>query len=144
MMHDITGVIGSTGPEMRRFFFTVDHAVRLVKDAIDNIEDIHGQILSREMKSAQMSDILDVWVEMYGGKWEKIEGRPGERNDEYLVGDIELEYTSRVAINGVNHFLISPNTKVTHHQESVVHSGNCPRLTKEEIKELILAKPDIL
>lgn len=143
-MHDNTKVIGSTGPEMRRFFFTVDHAVRLVIDAIDNIDTIHGQILSREMKSAQMSDILDVWIEMYGGKWEKIGDRPGERNDEFLVGDIELEYTTRVAIKGVNHFLISPNTKAVYPQDTVVHSGNVAKLTKEEIKDLILAKPDIL
>ena len=32
-MHDETGVIGTTGPEMRRFFFTVEHAVELVKTA---------------------------------------------------------------------------------------------------------------
>src|SRR5688500_1638163 len=28
-MHETTGVIGTTGPDMRRFFFTVDEAVKL-------------------------------------------------------------------------------------------------------------------
>jgi UDP-glucose 4-epimerase len=143
-MHDKTGMIKSTGPEMRRFFFTVDDAVKLVTDAIDNIETIHGKILSREMKAAQISDILDVWIELYGGKWETMEGRPGERNDEYLVGEIELDYSTKVNINGVNHFLISPNTKSTNRLENILYSNNTEKLTKEEIKNLILAKPDIL
>src|SRR5262249_36022839 len=38
-MHDETGVIGTTGPEMRRFFFTVEEAVRLVLTALQNIEE---------------------------------------------------------------------------------------------------------
>lgn len=143
-MHDKTGVIKSTGPEMRRFFFTVDDAVKLVTDAIDNIDITHGKILSREMKAAQISDILDVWIEMYGGKWEIMEGRPGERNDEYLVGEIELDYSSKIAINGVNHFIISPNTKSSEKLKDILYSGNTEKLTKEEIKKLILAKPDIL
>jgi UDP-N-acetylglucosamine 4,6-dehydratase len=143
-MHEKTGMIKSTGPEMRRFFFTVDDAVKLVTDAIDNIETIHGKILSREMKAAQISDILDVWIELYGGKWETMEGRPGERNDEYLVGEIELDYSTKININGVNHFLISPNTKSTNRLENILYSNNTEKLTKEEIKNLILAKPDIL
>ena len=143
-MHDKTRVIKSTGHRMRRFFFTVDDAVKLVTDAIDNIDITHGKILSREMKAAQISDILDVWIEMYGGKWEIMEGRPGERNDEYLVGEIELDYSSKIDINGVNHFIISPNTKSSEKLKDILYSGNTEKLTKEEIKKLILAKPDIL
>jgi UDP-glucose 4-epimerase len=138
------GLIKSTGPEMRRFFFTVDQAIQLVIDAINNINKIQGKILSREMKSAQISDILDVWVELYGGSWEQSDGRPGERNDEFLVGEIELEYTTKEDINGISHYIISPNTKSNKKLTQVFHSGNSPRLTKEEIIDLILAKPDII
>jgi UDP-glucose 4-epimerase len=143
-MMEKDGIIKSTGPEMRRFFFTVDQAVQLVVDAINNIDKIQGKILSREMKSAQISDILDVWVELYGGKWERMEGRPGERNDEYLIGEIELEYSSKEKINDVTHYIISPNTKSNQELTEVFHSGNSPRLSKNEIIDLILAKPDIL
>ena len=143
-MHDKTGIIKSTGPKMRRFFFTVDDAVNLVTDAIENIRITHGKILSREMKAAQIDDILDVWVEMFGGKWETMEGRPGERNDEYLVGEIELDYSTKIDIKGVNHFLISPNTKSEEKLDNILYSNNTEKLTKEEIKKLILAKPDIL
>jgi hypothetical protein len=81
---------------------------------------------------------------MFGGKWETMEGRPGERNDEYLVGEIELDYSTKIDINGVNHFLISPNTKSEEKLDNILYSNNTEKLTKEEIKKLILAKPDIL
>lgn len=139
-----TGVIGTTGPEMRRFFFTVDNAVELVVNAIENIDTIHGQVLSREMKSAQMKDILDVWIKNFGGSWEMMEGRPGERLDEYLVGETELEYTQTLVFNGVNHFLISPNNKVENPLSDVVHSNNCVKLNEEEILSILNAKPDLI
>jgi len=143
-MHEKTGVIGTTGPEMRRFIWTVDNAVELVVNAIDNIDKIHGKILSREMKSAQMKDVLDVWIKYFGGSWEKIDGRPGERLDEYLVGDIELEYTVELFINNIKHFLISPNEKASVPYKDIVHSNNCTKLTEEEILEILYAQPEIL
>src|SRR5574343_660048 len=63
-MIEETGVIETTGPEMRRFFFTVDDAVELVCSAIDNIDLVQGKVLSREMKSAEMMDIIKVWMNL--------------------------------------------------------------------------------
>lgn len=143
-MHEKTKVIKSTGPDMRRFFFTVEQAVKLVTDALLNIDLTHGKILSREMKSAKIKDILDVWVEMYGGKWEMSEMRPGERDDEFLVGDIEREFSEKLIIDGITHYLISPNKKTNSKDIEIYNSANCEKLNKEEIKNLILAKPDIL
>jgi UDP-N-acetylglucosamine 4,6-dehydratase len=142
-MHKETGKIGTTGPEMRRFFFTVDHAVELVLNAINNIDITRGKILSREMKSAKMKDILDVWIENYGGEWEHIQGRPGERNDEFLVGETELEYCERLVINGINHFLIDPNKKAQTPMTEIFTSENADRLTKSEILEIIQSGKDV-
>jgi len=94
-MHDNTGVIGSTGPDMTRYFSKVDDAVELVVTAIRNIDRLQGSVVSREMKSALIRDILDLWIRERGGRWEKIEGRPGERPHEFLMGEPELAYTSR-------------------------------------------------
>jgi len=143
-MHHDTGVIGTTGPEMRRFFFTIEHAVQLVRTAIDNIDIVKGKVLSRIMKSAKMSDILNVWISNYGGKWEHIEGRPGERNDEFLVGETELEYCQQLSFNGIEHFLISPNEKVSIPYPRVFGSYEAERLTETEILDIIKAEPDIL
>ena len=57
-MHAETGVIGTTGPEMCRFFFTVDDAVRLVLNALYNIDEVQGKVLSRKMKAAKIEDFL--------------------------------------------------------------------------------------
>jgi UDP-N-acetylglucosamine 4,6-dehydratase/5-epimerase len=140
-MHETTGVIGTTGPEMRRFFFTVDEAVQLVITAIQNTEALQGKVLSRRMKAAQISDILRVWVENKGGCWEKIEGRPGERNDEYLIGELELPYTAEQSYQGIPHYVISFNQKVDNQVQSVLSSANAERLTDEEILHIISTPP---
>jgi UDP-N-acetylglucosamine 4,6-dehydratase len=136
-MHEETGVIGSTGPEMRRFFFTVDEAVELVRTAMREIDTIAGKVLSRHMKAAQIEDLLDVWTQDQGGRWEKIEGRPGERDDEFLIGDIELPYTRRLEYGGIEHFLISFNERVPAPLEEGLSSANTDRLDRDEIARLI-------
>jgi len=140
-MHEESGVIGTTGPEMRRFFFTVDEAVNLVLIALEKIEQAKGKVLSREMRAAQIEDILRVWTASKGGTWKKIEGRPGERNDEFLVGDIELPYAREIMYNGIRHFLLSFNEKVTKPLPQIFSSANATRLSDKEILELIAKVP---
>jgi UDP-N-acetylglucosamine 4,6-dehydratase/5-epimerase len=140
-MHEETGVIGTTGPEMRRFFFTVDEAVALVCTALDSLDVVHGKVLSRQMKAAQIQDILDLWVELRGGRWERIEGRPGERQDEFLIGDLEVPYTTRLELGGVPHYLIAFNDKASTPLEGVLSSANAERLSRDELQALILNPP---
>ncbi len=140
-MHTNTGHIGTTGPEMRRFFFTVNEAVNLVIAAIDNIEIVKGKVLSREMKSAQIEDILNVWIANFGGEWKRIEGRPGERNDEFLIGETELAYTREILINDIKHYIISFNEKVQNPISGIISSENATRLSVDEIKALISNPP---
>ena len=62
---------------MRRFFFSVDEAVKLVLTAMEHIEIIQGKVLSRRMKAAQIQDLLNRVDQHKGGRWERMEGRPG-------------------------------------------------------------------
>lgn len=140
-MHHETGVIGTTGPEMRRFFFSVDDAVELVVTALDNIDQFRGMVLSREMKAARLQDILDVWINQHGGSYEKISGRPGERNDEFLIGDLELPYTKEVFLNKIKHFLISFNEKVSSPLPKGLSSANAEPLSVQEIITMINTPP---
>ncbi|RAI85543.1 polysaccharide biosynthesis protein [Algoriphagus yeomjeoni] len=140
-MLEETGVIGTTGPEMRRFFFSVDEAVNLVVTAMNNIDIAKGKVLSRHMKAAQMQDILQTWIEEKGGKWEKIEGRPGERDDEFLIGDLELPYTEELNFDGIKHYLISFNDKVEKPVSFGLSSANTDKLTREEILSIINNPP---
>ena len=136
-MHKKTGVIGTTGPEMRRFFFTVNEAIDLINTALNNIEDIKGKVLSRVMKSAKIEDILRVWIKNKGGKWEKINTRPGERNDEFLVGEIELPFTVEKYYNNIKHFIISFNQKAEKPLDKIFSTENAERLNDDEILKLI-------
>lgn len=138
-----TGVIGTTGPNMRRFFFTVDDAVNLVKTAIENIDDVKGKILSREMKSAMIKDILDVWINNFGGEWKVIDGRPGERNDEFLIGETELEYCTTITYGNVKHFIIDPNQKSLTPLNEILSSANSEKLNEIEILNIIKSGKDV-
>lgn len=134
----------TTGPEMRRFFFTVNNAVELVTNAINLKDQIQGKILSCEMKSAQIEDILKVWVEIYGGTYEKGKSRPGDRLDEYLISESELPYCENININSKKHFLLSPNQKTEYPLTTSFNSENAQRLTKNEIISLLKSQTDFL
>jgi len=135
------GVIGTTGPEMRRFFFTVDEAVNLVITALDNIDLVRGKVLSRKMKAAKMEEILKIWAKIGGGRYEKIEGRPGERDDEFLVGELELPFTREIILNNIVHYIISFNEKVTDPVQFGLSSANTERLSEDEIIQIIKNPP---
>ena len=136
-MHETKKVIGTTGPEMRRFFFTVDEAVKLVMTAMDHSDGLAGKVLSRHMKAALIRDILDIWVKKRGGRWEQIQGRPGERDDEFLIGDLELPFTREVKYDGVPHFVISFNERQAKPLAQGLSSANTQRLTEREILAII-------
>jgi FlaA1/EpsC-like NDP-sugar epimerase len=143
-MHDTTGVIGSTGPDMTRYFSPVDDATALVTTGIDHIEDIRGAVLSRTMKAARIRDILEVWIAHKGGSWKQIEGRPGERPHEYLIGEPELNYTTEREFDGVKHYLIRFNQLSEQPLRTVRCSVDADRLTDQEMLEIINQPPVIM
>lgn len=136
-----TGVIETTGPEMLRFFFAVDEAVELVMTGIGHIDELHGSLLSRYMKAAQIQDILTAWCEQEGARWERIEGRPGERHEETLIGEQELPFTREIIYDGIKHYVISFNKLSSSPPQSCLSAGNTERLTRDEILRLINSPP---
>lgn len=140
-MHDSTGVIGSTGPDMTRYLSTADEAVALVITAIDNIEHVQGSVLSRQMKAVLIKDMLNLWIREKGGRWEKIEGRPGERPHEYLIGEPELLYTSEREFNGVPHFVIKFNEPVASPLPAPHCSADAERFSEQEMLDIINNPP---
>lgn len=141
-MHAETGVIGTTGPEMRRFFFTVDDAVNLVMTCMQNIDALGGRVLSRRMKAAQLSDFLNEWIQIHGGTYSRIAGRPGEREDEFLIGDLELPYTHEIIYSDIIHYVISFNEKALNPVTTGLSSANTDRLTQKEIAQIITSPPE--
>lgn len=135
------GYFGTTGPEMFRYFFTVDEAVQLVLTALKNASELYGKVLSREMKSAQLEDILKVWATQENVEYKKIEGRPGERLEEFLIGDAELEYTEERIFDKIKHYILSFNDKPVNSLKEVLSSRTATRLTEQEIKDIINNPP---
>jgi UDP-N-acetylglucosamine 4,6-dehydratase len=129
--------IYTTGPHMRRFFFTVNEAVELVTTCLERINSLSGKILSREMKSAQMIDILNIWIKLYGGKFIISKERPGERVDEFLIGETELPFTEKKIIRNINHYVIDFKKKSRKPLKEIISSHNCEKLNFLEIKKII-------
>ena len=140
-MQDQTGLIGTTGPDMRRFFITVDQAVQLIRTALDHRDALQGQVLTRKMKAVLIKDVLELWVARKGGRWERIAGRPGERDDEYLVGELELPYARELELDGVTHYAIDFNRKSERPIAGELSSATAERLSEEEIIAIIDQPP---
>lgn len=140
-MQTESGVIGSTGPDMTRLFTPVNEAVVLVNTAIDRIDELHGTVVARTMKTARIRDILEVWVRNFGGRWVPIEGRPGERQHEFLIGETETRYTTEVPIDGVIHYVITFNKPAARPLLAPLSSANAVPFSEAELLDLISNPP---
>lgn len=142
-MSQIEKKIGTTGPHMRRFFFTVYDAADLVITCMNRIDEFQGGILSLKMKSARIEDILKVWSEHFNIPYEKIGERPGDKLDEVLIGKIEIPHVKQVEIEGKDYYFINFYQKYGNDLTDEVSSANAERLSKEELLELIIKKPEL-
>ena len=136
-MFDKNKTLLTTGPYMRRFFFLVSDAVTLVDTALKNIKFLNGKILSREMKSAQMIDIIKSWINIYGGKYSIIGSRSGDRQDEYLIGEEELKYTIEKKINNIKHYVIDFSKTDKNSIKKIVSSSTAEKLSNLDISKIL-------
>lgn len=135
--------IGTTGPHMRRFIFTVHEASDLVLTALKNMNRFQGGVLSLKMKAAMIEDILKVWSRVYKVPYEKIAERPGDKNDEVLIGAIELPFVEPVVMGAKEYFFINFYKKVNVLSGDEISSANAEKLSEQEILNLIESKPEL-
>ena len=136
-MYKKNKTILTTGPYMRRFFFSVNEAVSLIDQALKLKNKLNGKILSAEMKSAKMIDFLKVWTKKFGGKYKVIQSRKGDRQDEYLIGEDELKYAKEMKIKNRKYFVIDFNNLLKKPLKEIVSSENAKRLAQSEIEKII-------
>jgi len=136
-MFNKDGLILTTGPQMRRYFFSVDQAVSLVDQALRLKDKLNGKILSVEMKSSKMIDILKTWIKEYGGNYKIVNTRKGDRLDEYLIGEDELKYTHELKIKDKKYYIIDFNKISKKPLKKVISSANAKRLSTSEIEKII-------
>ncbi len=137
-------MVFSTGPEMRRFFIHVDQACKLIKNVLKNLDKCNGLIITEYMKSTIVSEILDIWSDIYNVKWKKIKPRFGDKLDEYLFSPSEIKSTKMFMLNKQKLIKIDYSKKNYNYFKEVITSKNSQKLSKEEIRSLILSKPKIL
>lgn len=136
-MTDENNLINSSGPKMRRFFFNIDQAVDLVITSLENINIVNGKILSLKMKSAQISDILDLWCDYYKTKWKKVDKRLGDKDDEFIIGENEIKNTYEILISDKKYYLINFNKITKKLLKEPISSKNAEKLSDKEIIDLI-------
>tara|TARA_B110000003_G_scaffold244456_1_gene253565 strand:+ start:783 stop:1736 length:954 start_codon:yes stop_codon:yes gene_type:complete len=132
----------TTGPYMRRFFFTVDDAVELVNASLKNLNFLNGKILSREMKASKMIDIIKVWKKVYGGNYVIKNERKGDREDEFLIGESELDYSEVIYLNKKKYFLINQTPSKSKSLKKIISSHNAKKLSEAEIKNILENRPE--
>ena len=126
---------------MRRFFFSVSEASDLVIRCLNNQKELNGKILSQKMKSAQVSDLLDIWKMHYGTEWKEVEKRPGDKDDEYLIGILENRNTFIRSFDNLEHFVIDFKGISEPYVKAPFSSKEASRLSKEEMLNLIISEP---
>lgn len=137
-MEQKNNIISSTSPQSTRFFFTVDEAVDLILVSLNNFKKLNGKILTQQMKSAKIKDILEIWCTRNNKlKWKKIKSREGDSLFEKIIGINELQHSSYQKFGKNKYIVINFNEKNKKVFKKPITSDNSLKLTKKEILNLI-------
>lgn len=129
--------IETTGPHMRRYLISVSDAADLVIRSLKNIDRLQGGVLIQDMKAVQMQHMLDLFAKSENVPWEKISPRPGEREDEYLLGEPELPYSELIEFDGIRHYLFTPNKRAAKPVTELLSTLNAERFSEAEMLAFI-------
>jgi UDP-N-acetylglucosamine 4,6-dehydratase/5-epimerase len=135
-MLEKNGVIHTTGSHMRRYIFPVKDACGVIADAMSNAGLVAGKILCKKMESTQMSEVLAVFTEVYGGRFEKAPPRTGDSIDEIMIGVSETPWLLEIQLNGNDYYLLDFNSPAKPEGQRI-DTENSPRLSKEALTQLV-------
>ena len=136
-MQASSGVITTTGPEMRRFIVRVDAAADFVHAALRNAEALGGKVLAMPAGVAQIGDLLAVFVGERGGSWVNGARRPGDEDDQWLIGESEAARTEPFELDGRACLALSLQARAGGGLASGVSTATARRLTPDELRQLV-------
>ncbi len=113
---------------MRRFFFKLTDAVKVVLDAIQKAEG--GEIFIPKMKQASILAILQTIFKRES--FEIVGISPGEKIDEDLIGESERYFTHEQE----DYYVVKPG-KPNVNPPAAFSTANAESFTKEELEKLI-------
>ena len=88
------------------------------------------------MKSCKLIEIIKIWIKAYSS-YKIIKARKGDRLDEYLIGNNELKYTTKIVKNKKIFYLIDFEKISKKPLKNIISSENAKKLNNTEILRLI-------
>lgn len=136
-MQRLGETIRSTGPEMRRFFMSVNDAAEIVELQLKKSNILSGKVFVPRLKAAQISCILDLWTTQFGGTWEQVAQRRGDCQDQWMFGPAEERHATAISLG--RHEGVALDFKQTKPGAGVMalSSGDAPRFTADEILSML-------
>ena len=126
---------------MFRFMFQVSEAVQLVRDALEMAYDISGSIISKPMEVVAVSDLLDVWCELYNTTYVQMERRPGDKIHEYLIAASELPHSQIHIHKGLEYYCLNFSQVSSIPLSQEISTVSAPKMNKESVRRLIANSP---
>lgn len=80
-----------THPDMTRFFISLDESVKLIVNAI--LLGRKGDIFIPILRSGRITDLIEIFIERYGGRQKIVGIRQGEKVHEELINEDESRRT---------------------------------------------------
>ena len=126
-----------THPDMTRFIMTQEEAIALIEYAI--INGLTGETVIPKLTSMKISDVFEIFAEMYHKKIQITSIRPGEKLHEELLNEDELR---RTFIRGY-YYIVPPcyNNNHDYKNETIIdkttYSSMDNVITKIQLKEYL-------
>ena len=118
-----------TDPNMNRLMFSKNDSSKLIEECVNLCDNEGGFIISEKMKSVNILDL----AKSISPNIKIIGKRPGEKMDEKLVNNKEVDY----AYNHKEYLLIKKQINPQKQLEEEYSSLTAKKMTREEIKQLI-------
>ena len=137
-------IIHTTGPEMTRFFYTVDEATELIKSLIINKNNLNNRVIIPDMKSLKIKDLLVEFSKKYKAKWKKIREREMDKSYETLIPSNQNYKIKYIKNKKIKMFVLNLKKNDKSNKNTEINSINSKRFSKNEIIKIINNKPKLL
>ena len=139
-----TKVIYTTGPDMTRFFYTIDQASLLIKCLINDKNNLINKVIIPEMKSLKIQDLLIEFSKKYKVKWKKTKKREMDKFYETLIPNDQYYEIKYIKQKKIKIFVLNLK-KVNMTKKNIeINSINSKKFSKKEIIKIINNKPKFL
>ena len=136
-------IIKTTGPEMTRFFYDIDKAIKLIDYLIRDKRKLNNKVILQSMKYLVIKDLLLEFCKINKAKWKKTKKRKMDKNYETLIPN-QQSFKIKDIKNGIGKiFIINLNDKIKSSQKEI-NSKNSKIFSTRELKKIVINKPKFI